>query len=731
MTKDSLTEGRMTSSKLAVGLFLCCCLGIVGFTGCSSRSTSPVIVAEFQGGRIVESDLPRAILFPAEERLYTAKLSLVKRAVERTFPAAEAKRRGISTEDFLRVHVESRTNVSEEDVERDYADFLERTNRDPRTRNLPRHERETRILERMNISADSKRSFRAQVTERLRERLIRRKKSATIKRMIGQAGVKIYLDPPDPPVYTIQEEESPWLGPRTAPVTIVVFSDFQCPYSAKAHPDLKRFVTDLPDQVRLVFRHYPLPGHRYAQQASEAAALAQDQGKFWDYHDLLFANQDKIESQDLYEYARRLDLDMSLFEQGMETRKHKARILADLESGKRCGVRGTPAIYINGKPRRTRTISYFAELMPVVQAELNGAANNRRSSRAPESGVLAEVAGVKITEADLPRNELYRLEEALYYLKLEQTKELLEKRLMSLEAESRGISVDSLYRADIGSIHAIREVETQYEIFQGYVTDNPRLMSLDERDREAEILRLLEIQVDPTLTFEEQVLSKLTGIVEQLRIERLKPVLVAKLTRKYGAQIQIDAPDPPTYEIDTNGRPSLGPKNAPVTIVMFSDFECPYSRKVMPTIQEMLDRYMEEVRFVFHHFPLSRHSRAQLAHEASECAREQGKFWEYHDHIFAYRDALSEDDLKKRATDIGMDILRFNDCLETRRFEDKVRRDVREARTYNVNATPSFYVNGTPRDLRTLEQFAWHITGGQEGDPSVKQQLAFAGSTCK
>ena len=731
MTKDSLNEGRMTSSKLAIGLLLCCCLGIVGFTGCGSRNTSPVIIAEFQGGRIVESDLPRAILFPAEERLYTAKLSLVKRAVERAFPAAEAKRRGISTEEFMRVYVESRTNVSEEDVEKDYADFLERANRDPGTRNLPRQERETRILERMNISADSKRSFQAQVVERLRERLIRRKRSATIKSMIGQAGVRIYLSPPDPPVYTIQEDESPWLGPRTAPVTIVVFSDFQCPYSAKAHPDLKRFVTELPDQVRLVFRHYPLPGHRYAQQASEAAALAQDQGKFWEYHDLLFANQDKIESQDLYEYARRLDLDMSLFEQGMETRKHKARILADLESGERYGVRGTPAIYINGKPRRTRTVRYFAELMPFVQEELNGAANNRRSSRAPERGVLAEVAGVRITEADLPRNELYRLEEALYYLKLEQTKELLEKRLMYLEAESRGISVDSLYRADIGSIPAIREVETQYEVFQGYVANNPRLMRLGERDRDAEILRLLEIQLDPTLTFKEQVFRKLTGIVQQLTIERLKPVLVAKLTRKYGAHIQIDAPEPLTYEIDTIGRPSLGPENAPITIVMFSDFECPYSKNVMPTIHEVLERFPEDVRLVFRHFPLRIHKRAQLAHEASECAREQGKFWQYHDLVFANEDALAENDLKKHAADLGMDVLRFNNCLETRRFENKVRRDVRDARTYHVTATPSFYVNGTPRDLRTLKQFAWHITGGQEGDPSVKQQLAFAGSSCK
>ena len=201
--------------------------------------------------------------------------------------------------------------------------------------------------------------------------------------------------------------------------------------------------------------------------------------------------------------------------------------------------------------------------------------------------------------------------------------------------------------------------------------------------------------------------------------------------RKYGAKVQIRPPDPPTYEIDTSGHPSLGFESAPVTIVMFSDFQCPHSQTIMPTVHEVLDRYPEDVRFVFRHFPLRSHKRAQLAHEASECAREQRQFWQYHDHVFANQDALDIDDLKKHAADLEMDILRFNNCLETRQFEVKVRRDVREAREYHVNATPSFYVNGTPRDLRTLDQFAWHITGRKEGDPSIEPQPAFAGSVCK
>lgn len=726
-----MIKGSTASTGLALGTIIASVVSVVFVKGCGTGDVSPVIVAEYEGGTIFESDLPRGVLFSLEERLYTTKLSLINMAIEAAFVAAEADQRGISVSESFRRRIDSSMVVSEDVVREKYAVLLERAKRHAKMDKLSDQQQESRILEMMNIKADSARSFQALVMERLRKQLIERKEREIVRRMIRQAGVKVYLNAPDPPVYTIQEEGSPALGPSTAPVTIVVFSDFQCPYSARAHSDLKRLVAEFSDQVRLVFRHYPLSRHRYAQQAAEAAALAHDQGKFWKYHDLLFANQEKLAARNLYEYARQLDLDIDQFEHGMVNRKHEARIKAELKAGDSYGVRGTPAIYINGKPRQPRNASYFSGLLPFVEEELRGASNKPTRSKAPQRGVLAEVAGVTIKEADLPRNQLYGFEETLYYSKLGLTKGLLEQRLMSLESHSRGISVDSLFRADIGSTPDIWEIEAQYEEFQRYVANNPRLMRLGEREREAEILRLLKIEVDYSLTFKEQVFRKLATIVERSKIERLKPVLLAKLIRKYGATIQLKPPDPPIYEIVTKGHPSRGPENASVTIVMFSDFQCPYSQQVIPTIHETLERYPDHVRLVFRHFPLLRHERAQMAHEASECAREQGKFWQYHDHMFAYQDALDEDHLKKYAADLGMNIVQFNRCLDTRRFEDKVRRNVREARKYHVKATPSFYVNGTPRYVRTLDQFAWHITGGKEGDPAIKPQLALAGSVCK
>lgn len=735
-----MIKKSMRSRGLELCLTVGCVFTIITIYGCNSGNTSNVVVAEYVGGQVFDNDLPRKDLFFAEERLYRTKLSLINRTIERVFPAAEAKKRGISVNEFMQRHVDSGSDVSDEIVNKRYTDILERVNRHPQIGKLPDEKRKTRILEMLNIEADPTRSFQELVMGRVKQQFRQRKERKTIQKMARQANIEIYLDAPKPPVYAISENGSPAMGPRTAPVTIVVYSDFECPYSARAHPDLKRLVTEFPDQVRLVFRHYPLLKHRYAQHAAEAATLAHDQGKFWEYHDLLFANQDKLDTHHLYGYARRLELDMNHFEQGMANRKHKTRIETESESGKRYGVRGTPAIYINGKPRRPRSASYYAELLPFVQEELIGAIGRSTRDKTTQSGLLAKVSGVKITEADLsetitltnrPRDVLYRPEEMLYYLKLKLTRGMLKQRLTTLEAGSRGISVDSLYRAEIGSLPDIREVEKQYAEFQGYVTNNPRLMHLDKGEREAEILKLLEIQVDTAQTFKEQVLSKLTGIEERLRIERLEPVLIAKLMRKYNAAIKIKTPVPPTYEIDTRGHPSLGSETAPVTVVMFSDFQCPYSQKILPTIHEVLNRYPEAVRFVFRHFPLPHHGRAQLAHEASECARDQGGFWQYHDQLFADQNALAEANLKKHAADLGMDLFRFKSCLETRRFEEKVRRDVREASAYHVNSTPSFFVNGTPRNLRSLDQFAWYITGGQEGDPSIKTQLASAGSACR
>jgi len=145
--------------------------------------------------------------------------------------------------------------------------------------------------------------------------------------------------------------------------------------------------------------------------------------------------------------------------------------------------------------------------------------------------------------------------------------------------------------------------------------------------------------------------------------------------------------------------PSLGNENAPVTIVEFSDYQCPYcSRFRTQTLDQIKEQYIDtgKVRFVYRDFPLtSIHPMAQKSAEASECADEQGKFWEYHDAIFANQQSLSIDNLKKWAKDLGLNENKFNTCLDSGKYADEVKKDMNDGANLGVRGTPYFLVGNT------------------------------------
>ena len=138
------------------------------------------------------------------------------------------------------------------------------------------------------------------------------------------------------------------MGPENAPITIVEFSDFQCPYCSRVVPTLKEIVARYPDEVRVVFRHLPLDFHAQARGAAMASICAGQQEKFWEYHDLLFANQRAMGRDQLSGYATGLGLDMELFEACMAAPETDALVAADLEAAERLGATGTPSFFING-----------------------------------------------------------------------------------------------------------------------------------------------------------------------------------------------------------------------------------------------------------------------------------------------------------------------------------------------------------------------------------------------
>ncbi|MFA6296813.1 MAG: prolipoprotein diacylglyceryl transferase [Patescibacteria group bacterium] len=147
-------------------------------------------------------------------------------------------------------------------------------------------------------------------------------------------------------------------------------------------------------------------------------------------------------------------------------------------------------------------------------------------------------------------------------------------------------------------------------------------------------------------------------------------------------------------DVSTDDDPIKGDKNAKITIVEFSDFECPFCEKAEPTLKKILDTYSGKVKLVYRDFPLAMHKDAQKAAEASQCANDQGKYWEYHDKLYANQKALTVADLKKYAGDLKLDTVKFNQCLDSNKFADEVKKDLADGEAVGVDGTPAFFING-------------------------------------
>jgi len=153
--------------------------------------------------------------------------------------------------------------------------------------------------------------------------------------------------------------------------------------------------------------------------------------------------------------------------------------------------------------------------------------------------------------------------------------------------------------------------------------------------------------------------------------------------------------EPARTAVATEGRPSTGAEDAPVTIVEFSDFQCPYCATMVSTLKEIEKNYKDQVRIVYLQFPLTRiHPNAQKAAEASLCANEQNQFWQMHDALFADQAKLGVDELRRKAEKLSLDMAAFNACLDGGKYASAVRADIAEGIKAGVNGTPAFLVNG-------------------------------------
>lgn len=195
-------------------------------------------------------------------------------------------------------------------------------------------------------------------------------------------------------------------------------------------------------------------------------------------------------------------------------------------------------------------------------------------------------------------------------------------------------------------------------------------------------------------------------------IERQRPI---QALRQFMADLRQEADDviltlePPRQQVEVfSDDPSRGPTDAPIVLIEFSDFQCPYCQRATGILSDLVDRYADQIRFIYKDFPLSNHQQAFKAAEAGNCAHEQGMFWPLHDKMFVSQDALDVSSLNSYASELGLDEEAFSICLEEGRYTQRVQQDLQAGRRNGVSSTPTVFINGRPITgavpLETLEE---------------------------
>jgi protein-disulfide isomerase len=315
----------------------------------------------------------------------------------------------------------------------------------------------------------------------------------------------------------------------------------------------------------------------------------------------------------------------------------------------------------------------------ILKSDTQARPNMKGKEEGPQ-GVLAVVQGGVVTEAeveaaaaaDLEKIELEWLQRQAAHLrskheaKKKALDRLVEERLVELEAEAAGLSAEELLKREIED-KLVEPTEEDIDAFY------------EERSKQGQ-----------RLPPKERVSAQIRQYLEQTRQREARAALIDALKAKFGVEMYLDEL---RFDVGSEG-PAWGPEDAPVTIVEFSDFECPFCSKVVTTLEQVKKNYPEKVRIVFRQFPLAMHPNAQKAAEASLCADEQGRFWEMHDLMFGEQRKLKVEELKEKAGQLELDVESFGECLDSDRYAEQIQEDLKAGARVGVTGTPALFING-------------------------------------
>jgi protein-disulfide isomerase len=299
-----------------------------------------------------------------------------------------------------------------------------------------------------------------------------------------------------------------------------------------------------------------------------------------------------------------------------------------------------------------------------------------------DSTPAAIVAGEPITLGEVDASassQLMRLRQQEYTIRSQALEGLIEKKLFDAEAAARNVSEADLVKTEIVDKSP---APTDDEVQKFYDTNKQRFGGK---------------------TFDQVKADITNGLTQQKQSER-RDQFIAELQAKNDVKILLD---PPRVAVSIPpGTPAIGPADAPVTIVEWSDYQCPFCRRAHPTVEQLLAEYKGDIRFVYRDYPLPFHQHAMPASEAAHCALDQGKFWEYHKNLFEVQGDLSVADLSKRASDVGLDSTAFSACLQSKKFDGDIQSSMSDGSAVGVTGTPAFFINGRMLvGAQPIEQF--------------------------
>jgi len=573
--------------------------------------------------------------------------------------------------------------------------------------------------------------------------------------------------------------KDPQWGKADAPVTIVTISDFQCPFCSRVEPTLKQ-VRDTygPDKVRMVWKNNPLPFHKNARPAADAAMTVfglKGSDAFWKFHDAAFANQQALSDENYEKWAVEAGVDKAKFKEALASKKYTAKIDEDLALSTKIGANGTPAFRINGVTvSGAQPFEKFKEVIDAQLAEAQKAIasgtkksdvyvtlTNKNQTAKPDKPAAAKPAEeeedknvwkVQVLDDDPvkgPKDALVTLVvfsdfQCPFCKRVEDTLKQVSDtyandvrmvwkdnplpfhprakpsatlaRLAYKQKGDKGFwdAHDQIFasnpKLEDEDLKGIAEkVGVSWDAVKSAIDGNK---FADKFDASIELASDLNARGTPHFFINGVRLSGAQpfenfkkSIDEQLA--KAKALVAAGTPRaKVYDELMKEAKGPPPPEKKDIAAPDAtdpvkGGKNAKVLIQEFSDFQCPFCKRVEPTVQAIEKEYGDKIKIVWRHMPLPFHKNAPIAAEAAQevfAQKGSAAFWSFHDKLFAGDgdDAARTDrpQLEKIAQELGVDMDKFKAALDGSKHKAKIDADAELGNKAGINGTPAFVING-------------------------------------